>query len=301
MNNTVKRTAYKITALAVTAILTLGIFKSMPANAAEVSNTVKFFSSAPKIDGKVSEEEWGKPVFTVKEGEPNINIIKKDNVKLEDFTADIYLGYDSTHIYIAAVAEYENHVNETIKAGDIWNGDCLQTQISATAGTKRNEFNFACNSVTGKSMADAPQCAGTFSMQGGEGKDYIITRDGNKTVYEIAIGIEQISKDVKELTSGMELPFSLAFHQNGGAFLEYCDGIVAKKDITLAGQIVLGEGSGNSKGSAVNSSDKSNQENTESNTSQTGLILLIVGIAAVAIIIIVVVIVIVLKRGNGEE
>ena len=44
MNNTVKRTAYKITALAVTAILTLGIFKSMPANAAEVSNTVKFFS-----------------------------------------------------------------------------------------------------------------------------------------------------------------------------------------------------------------------------------------------------------------
>ena len=99
----------------------------------------------------------------------------------------------------------------------------------------------------------------------------------------------------------MELPFSLAFHQNGGAFLEYCDGIVAKKDITLAGQIVLGEGSGNSKGSAVNSSDKSNQENTESNTSQTGLILLIIGIAAVAIIIIVVVIVIVLKRGNDEE
>ena len=81
MNNTVKRTAYKITAIAVTAILTLCIFKSMPANAAEVSNTVKFFSLAPKIDGKVSEEEWGKPVFTVKEGEPNINIIKKDNVK----------------------------------------------------------------------------------------------------------------------------------------------------------------------------------------------------------------------------
>ena len=300
MNNTVKRTAYKITAFAVTAILALGIFKSVPANAAEVSNTIKSFSSAPKIDGKVSEEEWGKPVFTVKEGEPNINIIKKDNVSLEDFTADIYLGYDSTHIYIAAVAEYENHVNETIKTGDIWNGDCLQIQISTTAGTKRNELNFACNSITGKSMADAPQCAGTFSMQGGEGKDYIITRDGNKTVYEIAIGIEQISKDVKELTSGMELPFSLAFHQNGGAFLEYCDGIVAKKDITLAGQLVLDKGSGNSKGSAAGS-DKSNQDKTDSDTSQTGTILLIVGIAAVAIIIIVIVIVIVLKRGNGEE
>lgn len=55
MNNTVKRTAYKITAFAVTAILALGIFKSVPANAAEVSNTIKSFSSAPKIDGKVSE------------------------------------------------------------------------------------------------------------------------------------------------------------------------------------------------------------------------------------------------------
>ena len=301
MADTVKRTAFKIMAFAVTAILALSAFGFVPANAAEVSNTVKFFSSAPKTDGKVSEEEWGKPVFTVKEGEPNINVIKKDNVKLEDFTADIYLGYDSTHIYIAAVAEYENHVNETIKSGDIWNGDCFQTQISAVSGTKRNEFNFACNSVTGKSMADAPQCAGTFSMQGGEGKDYIVTRDGNKTVYEIAIGIEQISKDVKELKSGMELPFSLAFHQNGGAFLEYCGGIVAKKDITLAGQLVLGEGGGNSGGSAVNSSNKSNQGNTQSNTSQTGLIILIIGIAAVAIIIIVVVMVVILKRGNDEE
>lgn len=299
MNHTVKRIACRISAFVVTAILIFGLFSSIPSKAAEVSNSVKGFSSPPKIDGKVSEDEWGKPAFTVKEGEPNINIIKKDNVKLEDFTADIYLGYDSTHIYIAAVAEYENHVNETIKSGDIWNGDCMQIQISATAGTKRNELNFACNSVTGKSMADAPQSAGTFSMQGGEGKDYIITREGNKTVYEIAIGIEQISKDVKELKSGMKLPFSLAFHQNGGAFLEYCGGIVEKKDVTLAGEIVLGEGGGNSKNSA-SGSEKSNQEKTESNTSQTGLIILIIGIAAVAIIIIVVVMVILLKRSSEE-
>lgn len=77
MADTVKRTAFKIMAFAVTAILALSAFGFVPASAAEVSNTVKFFSSAPKTDGKVSEEEWGKPVFTVKEGEPNINVIKR--------------------------------------------------------------------------------------------------------------------------------------------------------------------------------------------------------------------------------
>lgn len=283
-----KKLFVKLSVALTAATLTVTSLCALPASAAAKSNNVKAFSSAPKIDGKVSSDEWGDPIFTVKEGEENIKISKEeeDDV-LEPFTADIYVGYDSTHIFVAAVAEYENHLNETIKPGDLWRGDCMQLQISAESGKGRNEFNFSNNSISGKSMVDAPYCAGKFTMVGGEGKDFIVVRDGNKTVYEMAISVDQFTKQYNELESGMILPFSVAFHQNGGAFIEYCDGIVQKKDISLAGQIVLGEGTtGNSdKNSKASENDESKIGDKQGNSNKTVTVVIIIAVAAVIIVV----------------
>ena len=298
LKNFVKKAVVCMTACAMLA----AVYTPMQADAAEMSNTITGFSKTPTIDGKVEDGEWGDALFVVKEGEKNITVkMERDNAeaKLTPFTADIYVGYDSTHVYVAAVAEYENHLNETIKPGDLWRGDCMQLQISATAGAKRNEFNFSNNSVSGKSMVDAPTCAGTFTMQAGEGKDFIVVRDGNKTTYEMAISLDQFTKDVTKLEEGMSIPFSVAFHQSSGAFLEYCAGIVSEKDIALAGTLVLGKG-------GVEGSASSNDTKTEEPTGNDGEsggsnkmlpIFIIIGVAVVLIVVVVVV----FMKGNGKS
>ncbi len=297
----VKKAAICMTACAVLA----GVYAPMQTDAAEMNNTIMGFSKTPTIDGKVEEGEWGDALFVVKEGEKNITVMmERDNpdAALTPFTADIYVGYDSTHLYVAAVAEYENHLNETIKPGDLWRGDCMQLQLSATAGAHRNEFNFSNNSVSGKSMVDAPYCAGTFTMQGGEGKDFIVVRDGNTTTYEMAISIDQFTKDVTKLEEGMTMPFSLAFHQSSGAFLEYCAGIVKEKDIALAGTLVLGKGGAESSSGNASDADAKSEEQAinDGEASGTNKMLPIFIVIAMAVVLIAVILVVFLKS-NGKS
>lgn len=306
MKKAIKSLAKKTMVCMTACAMLAAVYTPIKVEAAETSNTIKGFSKAPTIDGKVEDGEWGEALFVVKEGEKNITVMmEKDNAeaKLTPFTADVYVGYDSTHVYVAAVAEYENHLNETIKSGDLWRGDCMQIQISAVSGAKRNEFNFSNNSVSGKSMVDAPYCTGNFSMQGGEGKDFIVVRDGNTTTYEMAISLDQFTKDVTKLEEGMTIPFSVAFHQSSGAFLEYCAGIVKEKDISLAGNLVLGEGAESS--GKDNNSDVKGQDDSKDKKSQDGNkmlpIYIVIGVAVVVIAAIVVIFVMGNRKFGKEE
>lgn len=244
MNISMKKIVEKAVVGALALTMLLGFVSPLKTEAAADSIEIEAFSKAPKIDGVVDKKEWGEAAIVVKEGEENITVLK-DHVDREqevpkfDFKAEVYLGFDATHIYVAAVAEYDTHVNETTKPADIWKGDSLQLMLSATPGKDRNEFNMSCNSLSGLSMMDSYDCAGTFTMEAGEGKDYMIVRDGTTTTYELAISIDQLSKTVTEFKSGMELPFSFLFHKHDGYFVEYMAGIAREKDITKSGKLVL--------------------------------------------------------------
>ena len=235
-----KKISAKLMAGAMAALLAAGGISPLTAQAADNRLVVPKFDSAPVIDGKVDDGEWGDVAFTVQVGEDNISARESDGVLPgpDDFKADIYLGYDDTHIYIAAVAEYEIHKNEALLPADLWQGDCMQIQISDSIGTNRNELGFTFNSLTEKQQAVAWASTGNFTMEGE--KDYIVYRDGTTTVYEIALGVDQFSGLLDGLEEGMTLPFSLAFHMSGGGFIEYCDGVVERKDINLAALLGLG-------------------------------------------------------------
>lgn len=275
--------------------LMFGVCASLTANAEEVTLDIPAFSKAPKIDGSVSNDEWGEPVLTIKKGEPNVYVYEEKGA-FEDFTADIYLGYDKKNIYVAAVAKYANHKNETLKTGDLWLGDCMQIQISDTLGRNRNELNFAVNSVNNNSMMDKPYGVGEKSMKAD--KDYKIVRNGDTTTYEIAINVKQFSAKLDELTSGTKIPFSVAFHENGGAFIEYCDGIVNKKDIALAAVATLTGNPIDAKNASDSDSDSVSSLNNGSDESKNGVNPLIIVIPCVAVVAIVGVIVVFSKKSK---
>lgn len=235
-----KKASAKFMAGAMALAMTVGGAYPLTAKAADNRLVVSKFDAAPVIDGKIDDGEWGDVAFTVQVGEDNIFARTSDGVTptADDFKADIYLGYDSTHVYIAAVAEYAIHKNEALLPGDLWQGDCMQIQISDTVGDRRNELGFTFNSLTQKQQATAWASTGTFNMEGE--KDYIVYREGTTTVYEIALGVEQFSNILTELEDGMTIPFSLAFHMSGGGFIEYCDGVVEHKDINLGALLGLG-------------------------------------------------------------
>lgn len=267
--------------------LAVGAFTPIIASAEEVTLNIPAFSKAPKIDGKVSSDEWGTPVFTVKKDEPNVFVYEEKGA-LEDFSADIYIGYDKKNIYVAAVAKYANHKNETLKTGDLWLGDCMQIQISDTLGRNRNELNFAVNSVNNKSMMDKPYGVGENSMKAD--KDYKIIRNGDTTTYEIAINIKQFSTKLDELTSGTKIPFSVAFHENGGAFIEYCDGIVNRKDIALAAVATLTGKPVDAKDTDISDNNTSNSNASSEDEKGINPIIIVIPCVAVAAIVIAVIV-----------
>lgn len=240
MKKNVKKSCARLAAGAMALAMAVSGYQSLNVKAADNRLVVPEFETAPVIDGKMDDGEWGDAAFTVQVGEDNIFARTSDGVTptADDFKADIYLGYDSTHIYIAAVAEYAIHKNEALLPSDLWQGDCMQIQISDSIGTNRNELGFSFNSLTEKQQAVAWASTGNFTMA--EGQDFIVYRDGTTTVYEIALGVDQFSSILTEFEEGMTIPFSLAFHMSGGGFIEYCDGVVERKDINLAALLGLG-------------------------------------------------------------
>lgn len=240
MKKTVKTILHKITIIT---FLLVFLFAAAPLSVAKAEikgYEIKKMDTPPVIDGVLNQEEWGDKVFTVADGAENVNVLAEGGTGVlpAPLTADIYLGYDASKIYICAVATYDDHKNEVLLPSDLWQGDCMQIQISGAQGTDRNEIGFSYNSVTNKPMTVAWASTGNFALE--EGKDYNVVRDGKVTTYEIALPVSAFSGTVTELSDGMQLPFSLSFHMNAGGFYEFADGIVQNKDITKAAIFGLG-------------------------------------------------------------
>lgn len=136
----------KIITLALTAAMLMSVVLfTVPANAAAANIDyveAYYFTSAPTIDGYITEAEWGKATVhvdsddaaTVDDSKPFKNFFYwQPNVNPDDQDArlsyDLWLRWDENYFYIGAkVLDVDGH---SLKNGttDTWNGDALQTRI----------------------------------------------------------------------------------------------------------------------------------------------------------------------------
>lgn len=294
----------KFIPLLASVMLLTSVFGPLTASAAEETKprpqlTIGKFDKAPTIDGKVTAAEWGEKSFSIGENQPNVTVFKTE-IKDEDgnvtgykplnkTTTDVYMGWDDTHVYLGVVAKYTDHYALAILGNQLWQDDCIQTKISATEkGTQYNDIDFGISSSTGKALAHVwnPTQGGMKygQLQAGKGKDFMITREGDVTTYEIAFPLKSFATTVLKLKQNDKISFSIVQHMskndakgNGAGFYEYAGGIVMDKEISKTAIVTLGASkkldSGNGGGTTStdnNSGSNNNQGGTDSSGTQSG-------------------------------
>lgn len=292
--------------LFVSLILLVSVLSPITSSAAEPAKnrpqlTIGKFEKAPTIDGNITAAEWGDKSFSIGQNQPNVSVFKTEikNDKgevtgyksLKDTKTDVYMGWDDTHVYLGVVAKYTDHYALAILGNQLWQDDCIQTKISATEkGTQYNDIDFGISSSTGKALAQVwnPTQGGMKygQLQAGKGKDYMITRKGDVTTYEIAFPLKSFATTVLKLKQNDKISFSLVQHMSakdskgqeieglGAGFYEYAGGIVMDKEISKSAVVTLGApkklSGGNGGGNQGGSNQGGNQGGTVSSGTQGG-------------------------------
>ena len=202
--------------LSVIMILSVCVFTASADEEAFASVEALYFDRLPKIDGKVSVEEWGEPtVANIKYPDNAQTDIKDDDRK--DVTFDIWFRYTYEGFYIALTTPDESPCNINTTSSAIWNGDCLQIRLdpagctvdqglepSATRdknySSSYQELAFAYNKTGGYCSAYCFKgiMSGDFLQVEGEGS-YGATNDGAVTTYEIFIPWKEIVDETPEI------------------------------------------------------------------------------------------------------
>ncbi len=120
-------------------VLLSGLVSVLPASAAGAEYSIRKISTAPTIDGTVSEEEWGAPTYTVKAADVGTDdYITKVGTPPEndDFEFSVYYRWDDDNLYIAVTTKNAPAHSSTLKAtatdndiSNMWQLECLQLTL----------------------------------------------------------------------------------------------------------------------------------------------------------------------------
>ena len=194
---------------------------------ADVGFTVQKIDTAPTIDGSVSEDEWGAPIFVVDE-KNELWAYSKFKVNEYYATADVYARCDDENLYFAVVVESPYHYCPLTADNPtgMWEYECIQVNVvdqsplsdymlehfnretDKTAETEGHvrQYGFAVSSDTGETLSTV--FVGTSTEFTGEA---CVTRDSENTLttYEVAIPWSEIGVESTESGTQFGLSFSI--------------------------------------------------------------------------------------------
>ncbi|MBE6688383.1 MAG: hypothetical protein E7588_03775 [Ruminococcaceae bacterium] len=156
------------------------------------------FTTAPKIDGVITEAEWGKPTVRVQPDQKTTDYVDQDGVEEaeENIWFDLWLRWDANYYYIGMYLPDTTHYLPASET-NLWNGDVVQMGFDPE-GPFANEdvmepwsdnyTNMAFGLVSGEGNT-LSSWAWYGPSAGGqvEGAKYNIKRNGIYTTYELAI------------------------------------------------------------------------------------------------------------------
>ena len=202
--------------------------------------TVNKIETAPTIDGVVTEEEWGTPVWDVDEDNKywSYSSFEKDNYYA---TAKVYVRCDDKNLYFAVVVDSPYHYCplDSSGAGNMYSYECIQVNVvdqsplsdymlenfdyvanakAATEGHIR-QYGFAASSNEGNETLSVVWMAKDDAAKKFTGECKVVRNDDDKTTtYEVAIPWAEIGLD--KVDSGTEFGFSISINSTNEADIE---------------------------------------------------------------------------------
>lgn len=214
----------------------------------EYGITVNKIETAPTIDGVVTEDEWGTPVWDVDEDNKywSYSSFEKNNYYA---TAKIYARCDDKNLYFAVVVDSPYHYCplDQSGAGGMYSYECIQVNIadqSPLSDYMLENFDWAVNKKSSEEGHIRQYGFAASSNEGNEtlsvvwmaaadqakftGNCKVVRDEDNKaTTYEVSIPWAEIGLD--KVDSGTEFGFSISINSTNEADIE--DG--TWKNITL--------------------------------------------------------------------
>ncbi len=216
-----------------------------------------------KLDGKVSASEYGKAIWTINQKNDLVSYAQfGDNIYAE---AEVYLTYDKDNLYLGVIVSspYHNNPLTQEKAGDMYNHDCIQINVSSEPANGEYMIENYDYENGGKAVKDkvvrqygfaANDKGETISCNWFPGdKEFkaksMCSRDdaSQKTIYEVSIpwseiGSEDHPVDVKK---GESFGFSISINCGDGKTFKNITlrdggGIIGRNDFSKVPVITFG-------------------------------------------------------------
>ncbi len=197
----------KILAVLLAAVMLCSLIVSVSAEIPNEEVEALKFTTAPKLDGVITEAEWGKATVVVKESQATTQYV--DSYGVDEDEANLYfnlwLRWDETYYYIGVTAPDTTH-GLAKSEGSLWNGDAIQMGFDPEGPNSTDDkedpwsgdyTNMAFGLVSGEgNTLSSWAWSGPCENGQVEGAKYNIKRDNGITTYEIAIpwdsiGVEQ--------------------------------------------------------------------------------------------------------------
>lgn len=166
---------------------------------------IKITDTKPVLDGKVTEQEWGKPIITMKKEKTQDTYTDIDAVNVEAVPDNIavYSLWDRTNVYFAAVVHDPVHFNQYSDTNS-WNGDAFEFDVGFNLNDSydRNRNTFSLNNkgiVSGYSYRVQIGVNGAVEENRGNtiksNAQFIVSRKGEYSTYEVSFKWTDISPD----------------------------------------------------------------------------------------------------------
>lgn len=215
-----------------------------------LTSTIGKFATPVPMDGSVYPADWGTKVYTLAEGADGINLNSLQpsgsSIRPVNFTADIYMAYDASNIYLGMVATDPYWMGAPTTNSNLWQGCGIQLMIWNSRGSGANsEYGFAINTAGNKAHNQWTTASGAAALASSY-SNYNITRISgtDKFMYTIAIPLSSFRSNAASnpLAAGQELWFSICYNfPNGSGNISYAfDMGFHSKSLNDARPLVLG-------------------------------------------------------------
>ena len=135
------------------------------------------FTTAPTIDGVITEEEWGTPLITF---DQNTDLCYQDfHLGHTELSVTLWLRWDETYLYIGATSPEPDGQFCPSDEGENWNGDTLQIRVDPNGPNSTGDLTAPFDDT----MINA--CFAMITSSGEMSKyDYTDVSSGDKTMPE---------------------------------------------------------------------------------------------------------------------